>query len=484
MTVQLAKPRIPLWIPVLALVGCAGVAVAGMNPEAPWRLALHPETLHLPPPLPGSPALRLITSLAPALRNLGLMAIGLALLAALVAWLRPRLLPTTSVFVLAALAYGFSGGLFLGRQSDAPHYVFLADAFVHGRFDLADEPPCPEECDWTYYQGHWTVAFPPMPAILMLPFVAWAGTGFNDVAFTVLLGALNIALVYDLLPSLGRSVSPGFETSPRVRLALILLFGFGTVHWWVASVGQVWFTAQIVAVTFLLLALREAFARGRPILVAAWLALSALARPPVLLALPVFLWLLSPANPPRRLALGAIPLALAGAFMAWYDWARFGNPFELGYRYMQIEHLLEVTLQEHGPFSLAYLGQNLHYAFLDVPRLSARWPFVIMDGWGLSIFISSPALLLLFAAPWRQKTAQASGLAAGLVAVPSLLYYNSGYLQAGYRYALDFLPFLVILVALAARGRLTRLAATLVILSLLMGFLSLVNFNMMYFEWL
>jgi hypothetical protein len=426
----------------------------------------------------------LLAGPAPTLRNLGLLAIGLGLLAALVACVHPRMLEVTTVFVFTAIAYAFSSAPFLARQSDAPHYVYLADAFAHGRFYLADEPACPEECDWTYYQGHWTVAFPPMPAFLMLPFVAWAGKDFNDVVFTLLLGALNVALAYDLLPSLGHSISPRFETSPRARLALTLLFGFGTVHWWVASVGQVWFTAQIVAVTFLLLALRETFASGRPILVAAWLALSALARPPVLLALPVFLWLLSPANPPRRLALGAIPLALAGAFMAWYDWARFGNPLELGYRYMQIEHLLEVTLQEHGPFSLAYLGRNLHYALLDVPRLSARWPFVIMDGWGLCIFISSPALLLLFAAPWRQKTAQASGLAAGLVAVPSLLYYNGGYLQAGYRYALDFLPFLVILVALAARGRLTRLAAILVILSLLMGFLSLVNFNMMYFEWL
>jgi hypothetical protein len=130
----------------------------------------------------------LLAGPAPALRNLALLAIGLGLLAALVAWVRPRMLEVTTVFVFTAIAYAFTSAPFLARQSDAPHYVYLADAFAHGRFTLTDEPPCPEECDWTYYHGRWMVAFPPMPAILMLPFVAWAGTDFNDVVFTLLLG--------------------------------------------------------------------------------------------------------------------------------------------------------------------------------------------------------------------------------------------------------------------------------------------------------
>ncbi len=66
--------------------------------------------------------------------------------------------------------------------------------------------------------------------------------------------------------------------------------------------------------------------------------------------------------------------------------------------------------------------------------------------------------------------------AAILVAIPNLLYYNTGYLQTGYRYALDFLPFLLILAALGMRGRLRIWSALLILLSVIMGFLSVVNF--------
>ena len=43
-----------------------------------------------------------------------------------------------------------------------------------------------------------------------------------------------------------------------------------------------------------------------------------------------------------------------------------------------------------------------------------------------------------------------AAVAALLVLSPSLLYYGGGWLQFGYRYALDSIPFLVALCALAA----------------------------------
>jgi uncharacterized membrane protein len=94
----------------------------------------------------------------------------------------------------------------------------------------------------------------------------------------------------------------------------------------------------------------------------------------------------------------------------------------------------------------------------------------------LSLVISTPLLIFAFFAPWREKSSQAMALAALLVAIPNLLYYNTGYLQAGYRYALDFLPFLFILIALAWRGSAPLLGKALVILSILTGFLMWANF--------
>ena len=41
----------------------------------------------------------------------------------------------------------------------------------------------------------------------------------------------------------------------------------------------------------------------------------------------------------------------------------------------------------------------------------------------------------------------------GLVALPNLLYYLNGWYQFGMRHALDFEPFLIVLMALAVRNK-------------------------------
>jgi uncharacterized membrane protein len=74
-------------------------------------------------------------------------------------------------------------------------------------------------------------------------------------------------------------------------------------------------------------------------------------------------------------------------------------------------------------------------------------------------------------------------LSALLVAAPSLLYYNTGYAQAGYRFSLDFLPFLLILVAQGTRGQLSKGSILLIAASILMGFFCLVNIHGLYLGW-
>jgi len=383
------------------------------------------------------------------------------------------------VFGVTAILYALGASLNIREQSGAPHFDYLADAFVHGKLVLEERPPGWEENDWTEYEGEWSVSFPPASAILMIPFVAVYGKSFNDVIFTLILGAFNAALYYELVPKIGKHLKERFETSKSTRIALTVAFVFGTVHWWVSSFGQVWFTAQIVATTFLLLALLESFGRQRPIWVALCLSCAALARPPVVLSLPVFIWILVPQNPARKLALGLIPMVVAAVGMGAYDYLRYGDPLELGYRYMQLEHLLAQRVEATGSFNLVYLAENLKNAFWKLPNIKNSCPFVFMDGWGLSMLISSPVLLLLVKAPWRDKIICVMALGALLVAIPSLLYYNTGYLQAGYRYALDFLPLLFIPVIAATRGKLTWLTACLVAFSVIMAFLSLVNFYLL-----
>jgi hypothetical protein len=140
------------------------------------------------------------------------------------------------------------------------------------------------------------------------------------------------------------------------------------------------------------------------------------------------------------------------AFFLWYDWVRFGSIFESGYALATLPDWLQ-ALRAQGLFSLSHVGMNLDYLFLHRPNLIPEFPFFRPDGLGMSIVITSPGLGLAILAPWRSGLARALAITAVLVLIPSLLYYGGGWLQYGYRYALDSIPFVVALCALAAAKR-------------------------------
>ena len=104
---------------------------------------------------------------------------------------------------------------------------------------------------------------------------------------------------------------------------------------------------------------------------------------------------------------------------------------------------------------------NLDYLLTHLPTFFTRGPdgsisLVIPprpDGLGMSIFLTSPGLLLALRADWRSRMTIALGLTALAVLIPSLLYYGGGWLQYGYRYALDSIPFVMAIVGLAVARR-------------------------------
>src|SRR5215475_7835032 len=97
------------------------------------------------------------------------------------------------IVAYAALA-SFSSQRFL-RQSEAPHFVYQAKAWLDGRLDL-DPKVLPNLEDWACVRDEggvrhrcegqirptdkWYVSFPSFPAVVMLPFVALHGYQLND----------------------------------------------------------------------------------------------------------------------------------------------------------------------------------------------------------------------------------------------------------------------------------------------------------------
>jgi hypothetical protein len=398
------------------------------------------------------------------------------------------------LFVVFLAIYGLTAGVSLGRHSLAPHFVYLAESFLHGHLDLVHVPD--PSYDLTSFEGRWYVSFPPLPTVLMLPLVAVRGLAVSDIAFSVVVGALSISLFYVVLARL-RIEDWGSG------LWLCVLVGLGTPLWYCAAFGSVWYTAHVVAVTCLCLYALEVVGQNRPVWAGLWLGLGFLARVPVLLAFPLSLvtglWKARNRWEAARIlilfALGTAP-ALVG--QAGYNWARFGNPLEFGYRWMNSPGPLLERQVTWGQFSLHFLPENL-YTLLVRPPLISLAPFrIVPNPWGMGLLLTCPALLLglrgtvervgqrlssrrrlcppgMVPSPQRSATFArvrwlrlGSWLAVALVLVPSLLYFNTGSYQFGYRFALDWLPLGVLLVALGTDGRLRPWGKVLIVVSVLM----------------
>jgi hypothetical protein len=133
------------------------------------------------------------------------------------------------------------------------HFVWQADAFLDGRFAVRF-PVAGEFANW-YLQdimplsgtGLGLIPFPPLPAILVLPLVMVHGLAADQTLVAVVVGAVNVGLVWRLTTRL--------TTNRWTALLATLFFAFGTVHFYAAMLGSTWFLAHVVAVTFLLLAI-------------------------------------------------------------------------------------------------------------------------------------------------------------------------------------------------------------------------------------
>ena len=189
------------------------------------------------------------------------------------------------LFIAFVLVYAFTSGVLLTEPSLTPLFPYLAESFAHGRTYLITPPPF--QHDLMLFEGRQYVPGGPLPALAYVPVKLLRGTpvGLADATVTVVWGALNVVLVYRMLSRLAERV----KISRAAKLALCVAFGAGTPHLYLASMGNVWSTAHVCAVTFVCLYASETLGKGRPWLAGLWLGLAGLARPTCWFACPFFL---------------------------------------------------------------------------------------------------------------------------------------------------------------------------------------------------
>jgi hypothetical protein len=409
-----------------------------------------------------------------------------------------RINPVWIALGLFALGLVVYVGSNIGRTDFYDHFVWQAQAFLQGRAEI-DYPVTEGRFQNGYFRdvlpvagtGTALIPFPPLPAIILLPFVAIFGLGTNAAAVAAVLGAVNVALCWTMLLAV---------TQRRAAALLATIFyAFGTVTWYAAMLGTTWFLAHVGSSTFLFIAITlavradahvvararmlaggenlERSGRGLARQFAAGLVfgVAALARLTSILAAPFFVFVGGGGSWLSRAALAGSGAVVPVLALIAYNIIVTGDVFHPAYEYLyQVEYRPRPDLvnPDWGIEDVRYIPQNLGimlaslplFPLFDDPACSARaitlgpdllldreCPLVRPDPLGMSLLLTSPGYLLVVPAllwGWRRRIVAGAALAVLSVAVVDLMHFSQGWVQFGYRFSNDFAPFATILVAL------------------------------------
>ena len=393
------------------------------------------------------------------------------------------------------------------------HFVWQASAFLEGQ--AAIRYPVPGN---DFYQDvlpvppidgvpRGLIPFPPLPAIILMPFVAIFGLATSGQVVFVGLAAIDVGICWWMLGRLPIRFA--------VRIAATAFFAFGTVFWYTAQLNTTWYQAHVVAIGLAMLAVgfalgvdresaevaapsaspRELLAvagrdglevDGRQFLIGLLFGLACTARLPVLFAAPFFVLVGSGGSWWRRgwsAGLGAaLPVFALLAFNVATTNHIFHPAYDILYRaeatyYPTLGYNLDWAIEDPR-----YIPQNLAIMLFSAPLiLPAQWPdslrlttdafctlpgatrglfdvecpLAVPNDIGMSVILTSPAYLLALPALRRFRTSRlvaGSAIAVLLIAIVNLMHFSQGWVQFGYRFSNDFVPWAVILVALGAEA--------------------------------
>ncbi len=370
----------------------------------------------------------------------------------------------------AAVAYPVADGI---RSNDYYQDVLdLGDRVVTSRLGLAYEP------------GRALLPFPPLPAVLLVPFVAVWGLATSGALVFAVLGGINVALCWRMLTRVTERRDAAFLGT--------ITYGFGTVAWYASMLGTTWFQAHVAASTFLFLAITAALdgerrededgpGRGLPGAIplrGVWAGLlfgiGCLGRLTAVFNAPFFLFVGPGGTWLRRGSAAAIGCLVPLLVLAGYNLATTGHLFHPAYdhiREVETKPMPELYHADWGtedpryipvnaPIMLTWLPMNAlrdgtpcePEADLVAQLLDPRTPCPLRpDPMGMSILLTTPAYLLVVPAlllGWRRRIVAGSAIAVLATSLAALAHFSQGWVQFGYRFSNDFAPFAMILVAL------------------------------------
>ncbi len=349
------------------------------------------------------------------------------------------------------------------------HFSSLADAFLHGHLYITQTQGLTEIIQ---YRHHLYSVFPPMPAILLMPFEPFLGRSSQHI-LSFILGVANAVLALVFFRRI--------LANKVIAIWISILYAFGTIMWFHAVVGSSWYFAHIAAMFFIWLMLLEITSKNRLWLIGLLIGCAYLSRLPAIFAIvfvPIYLKDVFFQNkriqvkPFFKLFLGLLPALIVNAL---YNYFRFGTILDVGYVLLPIQHEF---WYRYGLLSVMYIPIHLQEMFAAMPIIQPKPPFIIPSIFAMAIWFTTPAFIYIIRAPLKSRLTMASITSVIAISLPSLIHGGNGYTQFGYRYTLDYVPFLLILTALGFRNKLSILKLTLITLSIVINLWGII---MIYF---
>lgn len=330
-------------------------------------------------------------------------------------------------------------------------YIQFAQSLLHGDLNL---PASSDNGDLSFFNGKLYLPYPPLPGIILVPFVLLFGAAHvNTVAIATAMSCVCLYLIYNILSRL--------KIDKEYFPWLIAAVFFGTGFWYALFTSHhVYAFAHITSFLFQLLIIHEILGKRRWWLIGVFIGCTFLTRQFTifyLLFVIGYMWYLHRDQQEKFSFKNTLSLVLPVGFFVGlyllYNFLRFGNAFDSGYKHIIYIGILKERVDQYGVFNIRYFLYNLYTTLIKGFNIQFDGKGYLhikdMDLWGTSLLSASPFLIASFKANWPKIIKVSAWTTIIIILVGQFFYHNNGYEQVNTsRFTLDFLPLLIILTVL------------------------------------
>lgn len=319
--------------------------------------------------------------------------------------------------------------------------------------------------DIANYYNNYYLYFGPLASIILMPFVLVMQQNVPQVIIGVISMVISFIAVF--------FIAKYFKFGIIDSLWLSLFFVFSTVLFSSSVINITAYQVEALGVPFILLAILSYLYKKNALLTGLFIGIAAMTRFTLMLAVLFFLCeIIQKRFTIKQFILLLIPVIIALTILGLYNNRRFHSFFETGYNYSITKDDGPISENFHyGDINIVHIPANLYSFLLMAPEpllqskhggFVLKFPYLKVDPWGIAIWFTSPLFLLLLTRFKKGKYTLSAGLTALALSVPVFLWYSIGFAQFGFRYALDFLPFLFLLLLPSLTPKLTKTAVLLI----------------------